>query len=215
VEKRAYRDLTAQQELVLLRTALTRTPNAALAKQEIIRFFDQPIEWIARDVSPSLVLLEDLKQEGRVALLMAIRRFNLTHGTRLLTYAGKGIRRRMVRFIRTERKHCHCGPTDRSLGDTNNNPTISFSDEALKSDEERCILSRIAKPEMSRILSNALEPLTERQRTIIYLRFWQNKTLAEIGNTLGISCTSVFRELHSSLVKIKRVIPPAYNYYMN
>lgn len=215
MEKRAYRDLTAHQEGVLLRTALSKTPNAASAKREIIRFFEQPIESIARELSPSPALLEDLRQEGRIALHIAIPRFNLAQGTRLLTYAGKGMRRRMLRFIHKEQKHRHCDSLDDQLDEDKGGLTALLAAPPLNNYGEDWIISQIGKHEFGLLLSRAMEPLTERQRSIIYLRFSENRTLAEIALTLGISCTSVFRELNGALAKIKRLMPSAYCYYLN
>jgi RNA polymerase sigma factor (sigma-70 family) len=210
VERRAYRDLTQHQEGELLRTALSNTPNAALARREIIRFFEQPIESIAREFSASPELLEDLKQEGRVALHIAIPRFNLAQGTRLLTYAGKGMRRRMLRFIQKEYKHRQY---DLVEGDEDKEDlTALLAAPPFSIYGEDWIISQIAKHEWGLLLSRAMEPLTERQRGIIYFRFSENRTLAEIAFTLRISVTSVFRELNSGLAKIKRLMPSAYYY---
>jgi RNA polymerase sigma factor (sigma-70 family) len=212
VDKRAYRDLTPHQEGELLRTALSNTPNAASARREIIRFFEQPIESIAREFSSSPALLEDLKQEGRVALHIAIPRFNLAQGTRLLTYAGKGMRRRMLRFIQKEYKHRHYDSLDDYQGEDKKDFTALVAAPPFSNYGEDWIISQIAEHELALLLGRAMEPLTERQRGIIYFRFSENRTLADIAFTFGISCTSVFRELNSGLAKIKRMMPSAYYY---
>ncbi len=216
MERRAYRDLTAHHEAALLTAALSNTPCAESAQTEIIRFFEQPIEWIAREVSPCPELLEDLKQEGRIALHLAIPRFDITAGTRLLTYTGKAMRRRMLRFIQIEGKHMECDSLDRGLMKSNDDKDAVLLGDTLPSRYGRgWIISQTAHHELCRALSRATAPLTQRQRTIVYLRFWENQTFTEISINLGISCTSVFRNLTDALSKIKRLMPQAFSCHSN
>lgn len=127
------------------------------------------------------------------------------------------MRRRMLRFIQIERKHAECDSLDRALQNSidDKDATGLLGDTLHSKYGKDWIIAQTAHHELCRALSRAIGPLPERQRTIVYLRFWENLTFAEIGIKLGISCTSVFRDLNNALLKIKRLMPLAFSCYSN
>ncbi|WP_241901644.1 sigma-70 family RNA polymerase sigma factor [Nocardioides houyundeii] len=58
-------------------------------------------------------------------------------------------------------------------------------------------------------LGPVLAGLTERERTIIELRFGQNRTQAEIGAAIGVTQMQVSRLLSATLAKLRTALEPA------
>ena len=65
--------------------------------------------------------------------------------------------------------------------------TLGVDDASMATAEQRVELARL------------LERLPERERRIVHLRFWEDKTQAEIAAELGISQMHVSRLLAKSL----------------
>jgi RNA polymerase sigma-B factor len=58
-------------------------------------------------------------------------------------------------------------------------------------------------------LGPVLAALTERERTILELRFGQNRTQAEIGATIGVTQMQVSRLLAATLAKLRSALEPS------
>ena len=71
-------------------------------------------------------------------------------------------------------------------------------EEVFISNEER-----VCKYE---IVHSVLKLLTDRQRQVLIMRFWKNKTFREIASFLGIHFTTVAESYHSALKKIKKFL---------
>ncbi len=78
-----------------------------------------------------------------------------------------------------------------------------MSDEA--SPEERYIEKELHKILQKRI-RKAMDKLTERQKTVIYKTFWEDKTLREIGAELGIDFKTVHEILEAAKKKMKKIL---------
>ncbi len=78
-----------------------------------------------------------------------------------------------------------------------------MSDEV--SPEERYIEEELQKILKKRI-HTAMDKLTERQKTVIYKTFWEDKTLREIADELGVSHITVYEILESAKKKMKKIL---------
>jgi RNA polymerase sigma factor (sigma-70 family) len=59
----------------------------------------------------------------------------------------------------------------------------------------------------SKFLQNLLSQLSDRQREVIYLRFYQNLSRAEVSSAMGISEQSVSNTLQKALLALRKAWP--------
>ena len=59
---------------------------------------------------------------------------------------------------------------------------------------------------IKRLVAKAMEELTEKQKTVVYKTFWEEKTLREIGKELGISYVTAFGILETAKKKLKNFL---------
>lgn len=57
---------------------------------------------------------------------------------------------------------------------------------------------------IKRLVAKAMEELTEKQKIVVYKTFWEEKTLREIGEELGISYVTAFGILETAKKKLKK-----------
>ncbi len=69
---------------------------------------------------------------------------------------------------------------------------------------EEELLEKESREELQVIIQMAMEGLTERQRELIYLRYWENKKLREIAKEKGVSIASIGEGLASAIKKLKK-----------
>jgi RNA polymerase primary sigma factor len=144
--------------------------------------------------------LMDIISEGCLSLMRAIETFNPDSGFRLLTYAGQGIKWRIINVIKDFRKH--------EL-DSLDMPVYEDDDVTLKdllvseepSSDEKCFYS-----EMKSRVQDLLNFLNDRERKVIGLRFWHDKTHREIGSIMNLSEESIRLLEARSLNKLKRIV---------
>lgn len=117
------------------------------------------------------------------------RRKNMTSVENIKAYLIISLRRELVRRITATRKE--------SLADANVTLQFSFSaEDFLISDEEN--------RNHSKLLSQSLEGLTDRQREVILLRFFHGLEFSEISQVLEMNVQSVRNLLFRSLDKIRK-----------
>ncbi len=63
-------------------------------------------------------------------------------------------------------------------------------------------------------LNYALEDLEERERIIIYCRFWENMSILEIARFLGISWHKTYSILNSTLNELRELLNQEPDYYL-
>ncbi len=84
---------------------------------------------------------------------------------------------------------------------------FELADTSLSEDEiERIEQQELEKEEFNKKLHEAIDKLTEKQRKVIYMYFWENKTIREIANELGVYFTTVEESYQSALKKIKKFL---------
>ena len=117
------------------------------------------------------------------------RRKNMTSVENIKAYLIISLRRELVRRITKTRKE--------SLADANVTLQFSFSaEDFLISDEEN--------RNHSKLLSQSMEGLTDRQREVLLLRFFHGLEFSEISQVLEMNVQSVRNLLFRSLDKIRK-----------
>ena len=84
---------------------------------------------------------------------------------------------------------------------------FELADTSLSEDEIELIEQQeLEKEEFNKKLHEAIDKLTEKQRKVIYMYFWENKTIREIAKELGVYFTTVEESYQSALKKIKKFL---------
>ena len=78
---------------------------------------------------------------------------------------------------------------------------IDISSNSVPIDET--LIAEEEKAEINSRVYSALKILTERQKQVMILHFWEKKTFREIADELGIHFTTVAESYHSALKKMK------------
>jgi RNA polymerase primary sigma factor len=140
------------------------------------------------------VSMDDLIQEGRMAIVRASRKFDGRRGVKFLSYAGIGIQRAMRQFAQD---HCHIirvpanrfhevpvhqVSTDQPIGEDGDETLgdVLLSQEESVTGEVDCGMTAEA---LSRIVGR----LPKRMRAVLRGRFWEHKTLEQLGAELGLT----------------------------
>lgn len=75
--------------------------------------------------------------------------------------------------------------------------TLSPEEQLLENEKNKAIKSLVAK---------AMEKLTEKQKIVVYKTFWEEKTLREIGEEIGVNFKTVFEILEAAKKKLNKVL---------
>lgn len=60
--------------------------------------------------------------------------------------------------------------------------------------------------ELKNTIAKAMEELTEKQKIVVYKTFWEQKTLREIGEEMGIDNKTVHENLEAAKKKLKKIL---------
>ena len=60
--------------------------------------------------------------------------------------------------------------------------------------------------ELKNTIAKAMEELTEKQKIVVYKTFWEQKTLREIGEEMGIDNKTVHKNLEAAKKKLKKIL---------
>ena len=204
--------LSSHQEESLIRVAQSENPSSAKAITTLHKLFHPFIEQLSNPLSRYGVSREDLYQEGCIGLIEAIKKFDLQKGLRLSTYADPCIRSKMYTFLRKEQKSCTVkGPNgaDRLLhlsdpvsGNGDVGGTI-FREDSIPDKKNPSPENYAETSLLSRLIVNACRDLTQLQRKILHLRFWEEYRPSEIAETLKLSRPRVSQVLKTTLRKLE------------
>lgn len=131
--------------------------------------------------------LEDLDQEGYLALYDAVDGFKPEKGYKFLTYAGYWIAQRMQRYIaRQKRPESGIISLDSPI---NAEEGINTLMDTLQSDldVETDVLEDIQRKQLKEVLWPLVDALPEEQAHVLRQRYKEGKTLKAIGESLGVN----------------------------
>lgn len=116
-------------------------------------------------------------------------------------YLLKVLRNRLIDHYRSARKFIHhdAHNSDQldSLQQTHLNFSISHEDIIIKDEDQKHLIQKIA---------NLLNQLTDRQREIIFLKFYTGLNDKQISEITGLQNQSVRNKAHQALSKMKKML---------
>lgn len=157
---------------------------------EAIKQHDKLIKSLARRLCHAEV--DDLAQEGRIAMLTAIRLFDENKGTQLWTYARPFVLGAMLRFLLQQSKE-PSSPSNEDMSEI----------ESEEPNAEDSILETEERVEQRRRLMHALESLTEKEREIIFMRFHEERAFRAMADALGINVERVHTAYKGAIVSLR------------
>lgn len=167
--------LSMQEEYIVAKRAQANELEAINCLVESnLRFV---IQTVFKFWHPGLPLM-DLISEGCIGMIRATKTYDPERGFRFLTYAELGIKRGVWAAINNHYLHNHDSLDDPAFGDE---LEITKKD-LIASDDPGADQNYFALQ-----IGNLLNRLPERDKKVIELRFWHDKTLEEIGDIIGLT----------------------------
>ncbi|TGY96543.1 RNA polymerase sporulation sigma factor SigE [Petralouisia muris] len=168
------------------------------------------VVYIAKKFDNTGIGVEDLISIGTIGLIKAINTFNPTKNIKLATYASRCIENEILMYLRRNNKTRMEVSIDEPLNVDWDGNELLLSD-ILGTDED--IIYRDIETEVEKnLLKKAVEKLSDRERTIVELRFGLNSpqgeemTQKEVADLLGISQSYISRLEKKIMKRLKKEI---------
>lgn len=160
------------------------------------------VVYIARKFENTKVSIEDLISIGTIGLIKAVNTFDPDKKIKLATYASKCIENEILMYLRKTSKIKNEVSFDEPLNTDWDGNELLLSD-ILGTDGD--IIFKYLEEEVDKtLLSEAIEKLSNREKTIVELRFGltsgMEKTQKEVADLLGISQSYISR-LEKRIIK--------------
>ena len=174
------------------------------ARNKLIEHNLRLVVFIAKKFENKLETLEDLVSIGSIGLIKGINTYKIDKNIRLATYASRCISNEILMYLRKNKKR---------LGDVSFEEALSFDSEGnelhlediIGTGEDITYKEYEKKVDIS-LLKEHLEVLDDRDKQIILLRYYKQKTQTEISKILGISQVQVSRIEKKILKGLKQKI---------
>ena len=166
------------------------------------------VVYIAKKFDNTGVGVEDLISIGTIGLIKSINTFNPGKRSKLATYASRCIENEILMYLRRNSKTRMEVSIDEPLNVDWDGNELLLSD-ILGTDED-VIYKDIENEAEKKILRRAVERLSERERTIVNLRFGLNApdgremTQKEVAGHLGISQSYISRLEKKIMKRLKK-----------
>lgn len=178
------------------------------AKSLLIEHNLRLVVYIAKKFDNTGVGVEDLISIGTIGLIKSINTFNPQKNIKLATYASRCIENEILMYLRRNNKTRLEVSIDEPLNVDWDGNELLLSD-ILGTDED--VIYRDIENEVERkLLTRAINKLSEREKTIINLRFGLNTpdgvemTQKEVASLLGISQSYISRLEKKIMKQLKR-----------
>ena len=174
------------------------------AKTMLIEHNLRLVVYIAKKFDNTGVGVEDLISIGTIGLIKAINSFDINKKIKLSTYASRCIENEILMYLRRNHKTRMEVSIDEPLNVDWDGNELLLSD-ILGTDED-IIYRNLEDEAEKKLLLKAVNKLSERERTIIDLRFGLNSpdgkelTQKEVADMLGISQSYISR-LEKKIIK--------------
>lgn len=173
--------------------ATQRETASGESEQAIVKRHERLIRSAARPFVSRGVCSDDLEQEGRIALLDAVRRWRADEGAAIWTYARKFVFSAMLKFVTREASEpCRRGEQDETVLDRQPSSECT-SEDALAVAEWVSIL----KEEV------AAAGLSDLEKEILQIRFSADGSLRDAAEVLNKPITTVIRTYHRAIGKLR------------
>lgn len=191
--------LTREEEEFLL--SKLSTGDAAVRAMLIERNL-RLVVYIARKFENTGINIEDLVSIGAIGLIKAVNTFDPEKKIKLATYASRCIENEILMYLRRNSKIRSEVSFDEPLNIDWDGNELLLSD--VLGTENDTIYRNIEEQVDRKLLHKALDKLTERERTIMELRFGltdgEEKTQKDVADMLGISQSYISR-LEKRIIK--------------
>ena len=184
------------------------TEGESEAKAILIEHNLRLVVYIAKKFDNTGIGVEDLISIGTIGLIKSINTYNPEKNIKLATYASRCIENEILMYLRRNNKTKLEVSIDEPLNVDWDGNELLLSD-ILGTDED--IIYRDIENEVERkVLKSAIGKLSERERTIINLRFGLDKedgeemTQKEVAGLLGISQSYISRLEKKIMKRLKR-----------
>lgn len=180
------------------------------AKSILIEHNLRLVVYIAKKFDNTGVGVEDLISIGTIGLIKAINTFDPDKKIKLATYASRCIENEILMYLRRNSKTRMEVSIDEPLNVDWDGNELLLSD-ILGTDED--VISKDIENEVEKkLLGNAIQHLSDRERQIVELRFGLNQpdgrelTQKEVADTLGISQSYISRLEKKIMKRLKKEI---------
>ena len=177
-------------------------------RQTLIEHNLRLVVYIARRFENTGIHIEDLISIGTIGLIKAVNTFRTDKNIKLATYASRCIENEILMYLRRNNKTKMEVSIDEPLNVDWDGNELLLSD-ILGTDED--IIYKDIEDEVERkLLLKAVDKLSERERTIINLRFGlgssngEELTQKEVAELLGISQSYISRLEKKIMKRLKR-----------
>ena len=178
------------------------------AKTMLIEHNLRLVVYIAKKFDNTGVGVEDLISIGTIGLIKAINSFDINKKIKLATYASRCIENEILMYLRRNHKTRMEVSIDEPLNVDWDGNELLLSD-ILGTDED-IIYRNLEDEAEKKLLLKAVNKLSERERTIIDLRFGLNSpdgkelTQKEVADMLGISQSYISRLEKKIINRLKK-----------
>ena len=173
---------------------VSRLPGTA-ARNTLIEHNLRLVVYIAKRFENTGINIEDLISIGTLGLIKAINTFCSDKNIKLATYASRCIENEILMYIRKNASHRGDVSIDEPLNTDWDGNELLLSD-VLGSDADT-VSHSLEKDEDEKILREAVRDLSDREQTIIRLRYGlggtKERTQKEVADMLGISQSYISR----------------------
>ena len=154
------------------------------AREEVIISYRPMVFWLASKLHVSPSSYQDLIQEGMVALIEAVDRYDSTRGVKFITYAYYRIKGHMINFLeRSEAK----APEPVEIDETFHRRELFYDEDWLVDLEE------------------AMGSLTPSEAEIITAIHIKGLTVKELARRKGVDISYIYRIRRKAIAKLKKV----------
>ncbi len=179
------------------------------AKTVLIEHNLRLVVYIARKFENTGIAVEDLVSIGSIGLIKAINTFDPEKKIKLATYASRCIENEILMYLRKNSNTRTEISIDEPLNVDWDGNELLLSD--ILGTEEDVIQRRIEDEVDRELLAIALERLSERERSIMKLRFGigydgNEKTQKEVADMLGISQSYISRLEKRIMIRLRKDI---------
>lgn len=175
--------------------AISRIKTDDRARSLLIEHNLRLVVYIAKRFENTGIYIEDLISIGTIGLIKAVNTFCSDKNIKLATYASRCIENEILMYIR--KNSCHAGDLsiDEPLNVDWDGNELLLSD--ILGNEEDSVSAAIEQEEENKMIHDAVNSLSPRERQIIELRYGlggrREMTQKEVADHLGISQSYISR----------------------
>ena len=205
--------LSADKESEMIRCLTSEEDEGARAV--LIEHNLRLVVYIAKKFDNTGVGVEDLISIGTIGLIKSVNTYNPDKNIKLATYASRCIENEILMYLRRNNKTKLEVSIDEPLNVDWDGNELLLSD--ILGTEEDVIYRDLENEVERKLLGKAIEKLSDREKTIINLRFGLNNkngdemTQKEVANLLGISQSYISRLEKKIMKRLKKEIKGCIN----